>query len=577
MKKNKKIVVLSTLIITVIVALSATSVFASKKNIVINGEDTGFNTLMRDDVQTVSLNFLLREMGVSYADDGDTIRYVIGNEEYVLTSGEDMYKLNDESLRYPDLFRAYRSDDELYLPISFIERVIPVDVSVNDDNVLILIKPVISTRIESKRMPLDYEIIKAEDSSLPKGTEVIARPGRDGEVKVYYEVTYSDDTIIAEKETERITTLNPTNELVLVGTAEYTLKEEKVTISLPYDTETAKDNEMLRGEKVVKTRGKDGEQIITYDVSYSLDSGNELSRTEKGRETTVKPVNEVVIIGTKVIVTHEDKVVEESLPFKTIETENPEMLRGTEEITTKGVIGLKTTTYRITFENGKEVKKEVLSETTSEPVNELISIGTKVVTTYKDEALVEAIPYETEIIEDPELIKGTEIIDVQGINGVRETLLKHMYENDELVSTETVSITVTKEPVTEVKRVGTLVVKTGTASKDFLSLVNEARAEAGLNPLTWSSELERAANIRSYEINVLFSHTRPDGTSCFTVSSALSGENIAMGYSSPAATFNAWMGSDGHRANILRENFRTMAVSRYYDGSAYYWAQEFGY
>lgn len=47
-------------------------------------------------------------------------------------------------------------------------------------------------------------------------------------------------------------------------------------------------------------------------------------------------------------------------------------------------------------------------------------------------------------------------------------------------------------------------------------LVNKERKAYGLQPVKISSLLGEAANIRTGEIKENFSHTRPNGTSCFT-------------------------------------------------------------
>lgn len=111
----------------------------------------------------------------------------------------------------------------------------------------------------------------------------------------------------------------------------------------------------------------------------------------------------------------------------------------------------------------------------------------------------------------------------------------------------------------------------------MLSLINAERASLGIAPLTYSSTLYSAAKIRGVEITVSFSHTRPDGSSCTTVSSSIAGENIAYGYSSGSAAYNGFYNSTGHRENMLKESFKTFACNRVvYNGRAY-WVQLFGY
>jgi uncharacterized protein YkwD len=112
---------------------------------------------------------------------------------------------------------------------------------------------------------------------------------------------------------------------------------------------------------------------------------------------------------------------------------------------------------------------------------------------------------------------------------------------------------------------------------EFLQLVNNFRQENNLNEVTWSSGLDYAASVRAQEASVLWSHTRPDGSDWYTISELQNGENLAYGYSTIQATFDGWLSSDGHRANILNENFRIMSVKGYNDNGTIYWAQEFGY
>ena len=79
------------------------------------------------------------------------------------------------------------------------------------------------------------------------------------------------------------------------------------------------------------------------------------------------------------------------------------------------------------------------------------------------------------------------------------------------------------------------------------------------------------------ELQELFDHTRPDGSSCFTaldeagVRYWTAGENIAAGAATPESVMNMWMNSEGHRANILNESFDAIGVGR----MGNYWVQMF--
>ena len=112
------------------------------------------------------------------------------------------------------------------------------------------------------------------------------------------------------------------------------------------------------------------------------------------------------------------------------------------------------------------------------------------------------------------------------------------------------------------------------------SLVNSEREKYGLSPLTYDSVLQGAADIRAVEIKSLFSHTRPNGLSCFTVldevgySYRKAGENIAYGQRTAEEVMTAWMNSEGHRANILGD-YDYIGIGVYESGGTIYWSQFF--
>lgn len=120
------------------------------------------------------------------------------------------------------------------------------------------------------------------------------------------------------------------------------------------------------------------------------------------------------------------------------------------------------------------------------------------------------------------------------------------------------------------------------AAAAVASLVNAARRDAGLSELELDADLCAAAQARAQEIAQSFSHTRPDGSSCFTIleefgiSYRAAGENIAMGQRTPEEVMDGWMNSSGHRANILNGTFTSIGVGYYVDGAgAAHWVQIF--
>lgn len=120
--------------------------------------------------------------------------------------------------------------------------------------------------------------------------------------------------------------------------------------------------------------------------------------------------------------------------------------------------------------------------------------------------------------------------------------------------------------------------------KEVIRLVNAERKKAGLSALSTHSSLQKAADIRAEEIVKKMSHTRPDGSKWSTAITAqgikysVVAENIAAGQATAEQVVNSWMGSEGHRANILNKSVKYIAVGYCYEpNSAYmhFWSQLF--
>lgn len=94
---------------------------------------------------------------------------------------------------------------------------------------------------------------------------------------------------------------------------------------------------------------------------------------------------------------------------------------------------------------------------------------------------------------------------------------------------------------------------------DFQNQLNSARSGPGLNPLSYNAKLAAAAQVHADDMstNGFFSHDGSDGSKFFEriaaqgYNYAWAAENIAVGYTTEAAVFTAWMNSPGHRANML--------------------------
>ncbi|QCX81789.1 RNA polymerase sigma factor RpoE [Streptomyces sp. YIM 121038] len=124
----------------------------------------------------------------------------------------------------------------------------------------------------------------------------------------------------------------------------------------------------------------------------------------------------------------------------------------------------------------------------------------------------------------------------------------------------------------------------GSNAQQVLSLVNAERAKAGCGPLTHNSKLATAAQRHSADMRSrnYFDHTSPDGTDPGQRITAAGykwstyGENIARGQQTAASVMDAWMNSEGHRANILNCAFKELGTGVEEGEGGPWWTQNFG-
>lgn len=116
---------------------------------------------------------------------------------------------------------------------------------------------------------------------------------------------------------------------------------------------------------------------------------------------------------------------------------------------------------------------------------------------------------------------------------------------------------------------------------------NSEKVECGeLSELTYDYNLEKIAMQRAAECAIYYSHTRPNGGSCFDVYDEYNyplwsvGENIAVGQASYSSVFTAWKednykySGQGHRRNMLDSDYNRIGIAGVYYAGRWYWVME---
>ena len=164
----------------------------------------------------------------------------------------------------------------------------------------------------------------------------------------------------------------------------------------------------------------------------------------------------------------------EEIPFEVIKKENPNLPAGQENIITAGVKGERTHYISVLTENGKTTETVLDSQVTKEAVNQVVEVGTPVTHKGDESGLApttevkprldvqeEEIPFTTVTRENPLLLKGKTQVITKGVNGHRSNFYSVNTSADDKEVKTLVDSLVTKEAVTQIVEVGTMVTHVG--------------------------------------------------------------------------------------------------------------------
>jgi uncharacterized protein YkwD len=109
--------------------------------------------------------------------------------------------------------------------------------------------------------------------------------------------------------------------------------------------------------------------------------------------------------------------------------------------------------------------------------------------------------------------------------------------------------------------------------RDLVDRINRRRAAIGCGRLVWDARLAAVALRHSKDMyrRGYFSHTNPEGEDPFDrirragLRFRAAAENLAAGQHIGAETFEAWMGSRGHRRNLENRVYTRVGIGLYRD------------
>lgn len=106
-------------------------------------------------------------------------------------------------------------------------------------------------------------------------------------------------------------------------------------------------------------------------------------------------------------------------------------------------------------------------------------------------------------------------------------------------------------------------------SRDIIAITNEIRSANKLSSLKANTKLDLAAEekLNDMAFNEYFAHISPDGVTPWSwIKKAqyqyrVAGENLAIGFTTPEDTLQAWLDSPSHKANLLNPQYQDIGVA----------------
>ncbi|WP_240510720.1 G5 domain-containing protein [Corynebacterium hadale] len=300
-----------------------------------------------------------------------------------------------------------------------------------------------------KPVPFETEIVF--DDTLAEGEQVVDQQGATGTEVVTSTQKIVDGKPSGDPEVTTERTKEPVKQIIRVGTKTTGQTVNSVEAEIPFPTKIVYDPTLAPGETKVTQEGKPGTKKVT--VTQPVENSQPNGEATSTEEILEEPTEQIIAVGTKPDEATEQVTWTAPVPFDTDVRPNPALKPGEIKVVQKGEPGEKA--YTADFSSkGSDATVTPKEEQTKAPVNEIIEYGP----TSPDQTLTSTttreVAFETEIIEDPNLEEGNQVIE-QGEFGEEivtstQKLVDGKPSGEPEVTTER-----TKEPKKAIIRVGT--------------------------------------------------------------------------------------------------------------------------
>ena len=296
----------------------------------------------------------------------------------------------------------------------------------------------------------DFNKAIEKDETQPEGYSKITQVGSPGTVTTTYEVTYEGDVEVSRKEISKVENPKVVDEITVIGTSKMTERTVDEQVDVPFKTIYIADNTLPTGASVVEQEGTPGQMIRTFLVSYK--NGNEISRAIVSEHKITDAVNRIVRVGSTTPIVETTEFVDETEPvnYNTRKEFSDQLPAGTTKLIQSGKKGQKTIRYSVTKVNGEETSRTfVESNMTTEPVDEIIQVGTRV-KEIREASETSPIPFTVKVRKDTTKPIGYRVTEVEGQDGEKSDLYQITYINGTETKREHLETTVVREAVDKV-------------------------------------------------------------------------------------------------------------------------------
>ena len=256
---------------------------------------------------------------------------------------------------------------------------------------------------------------------------------------------------------ENVTTA-PQSRIVHVGTRTSKAIGAFDQFDVDFETEYVNDDTILVGDSVIKTPGVKGIRTVSYREIRDNDTNDLISREQVSDSITTKPIKQIILVGTKPLTRTAQRTEKQDIDFDIVKVPSDKLFVGEEETQTPGVKGVRTIVHEDTIDNRNNtvISSRVISDEQTQPVNQIVLVGTKPLTRTVQRTIELSIPYGIQSIYDDTLANGTKMIVAPGKAGLRTIIIEEVFDDKgQIISSNILSSTVTITPTDEIVRIGT--------------------------------------------------------------------------------------------------------------------------